>query len=135
MQAAMTTSGRKGIPIPLITTVLTLIAYAAHLYIREATSLEPGAPARLAVTGVLVVTFAAHVIATVRMMRQFDEFTKAVHMTALTFAFPASMIALFAIGFFRAEGVLAEMDSRDLVALMLIAYAAGLTWAWRRYQR
>ena len=76
MQAAMTTSERKGIPIPLITTVLTLIAYAAHLYMREATSLEPGAPARLAVTGVLVVTFAAHVIATVRMMRQFDEFTK-----------------------------------------------------------
>lgn len=131
----MTTSERKGIPLPLITAVLTLIAWSAHIAIRETTTLEPGAPLRLAATGVLVLTFAAHVIATVRMMRQFDEFTKAIHTTALTFAFPASMIALFAIGFFRAEGVLAEMDPRDLVMVMLLLYAAGLTWSWRRYQR
>lgn len=134
MQAVMTTSERKGIPLPLVTAVLTLVAWAAHIAIREGTTLEPGAPMRLAATGVLVVAFAAHVVATARMMRRFDEFTKAIHFTALAFAFPASMIALFAIGFFRAEGLLAEMDPRDLVMLMLIAYAGSLTWAWRRYQ-
>jgi hypothetical protein len=134
MQAAMTTSERKGIPLPLITTVLTLVAYGAHIWVREATSLEPGAPLRLAVTTALVIAFAVHVIATVRLMRSFDEFTKAIHFTAMAFAFPASMVALFAIGFFRAEGLLSEMDPRDLVGLMLIAYALGLTWAWRRYQ-
>jgi hypothetical protein len=29
--------------------------------------------------------------------------------------------------------LLSEMDPRDLVAIMLLAYAGGLTWAWRRY--
>ena len=134
MQAVMTTSERKGIPVPLITAVITLVAYGTHIAIREATSLEPGAPMRLAATAALVVAFAAHVIATVRLMRRFDEFTKAIHFTAIAFAFPASMVALFAIGFFRAEGLLGEMDPRDLVMLMLIAYAGGLAWAWRRYQ-
>lgn len=134
MQAVTTTSERKGIPLPLITAVITAAAYVAHIAIREATSLEPGAPMRLAATGILVVAFAGHVIAMVRMMRQFDEFTKAIHFTALAFAFPASMIVLFAIGFFRAEGLLGEMDPRDLVMLMVLAYAGGLAWAWRRYQ-
>ena len=134
MQATFTTSERRGIPLPLITAVIALIAYAAHIAVRETTTLEPGAPLRLAATVVLVAAFAAHVIATVRLMRRFDEFTKAIHFAALTFAFPVSMIALFAIGFFRAEGLLGEMDPRDLVGLMIIAYAVGLTWAWRRYQ-
>ena len=134
MQATFPTSERKGVPLPLITAVLTVVAFGAHLAVREATTLEPGAPMRLLATGVLVAVFAAHIIATVRMMRSFDEFTKTIHVTALTFAFPASMIALLAIGFFRAEGLLSEMDPRDLVGLMLVAYAAGLMWAWRRYQ-
>ena len=134
MQAVMTTSERKAVPFALVTTVLTLVAYAAHIWVREATTLEPGAPLRLAVTGALVAAFAAHVFASVRMMRSFDEFTKTIHVAAVTFAFPASMVALFAIGFFRAEGLLSEMDPRDLVGLMVIAYGVGLTWAWRRYQ-
>lgn len=38
-------------------------------------------------------------------------------------------------GFFRAEGLLAEMGPRDLVLLMLAAYAGGLAWGWRRCGR
>lgn len=133
MQAAMTTANRKAIPIPLVTAALTIIAWAVHIAIREGASLEPGAPARLVATGALVLAFAAHVIATVRLMRQFDEFTKTIHLTAIAFAFPASMIVIFALGFFRAEGLLGDMDARDLVGVMLVAYAGGLAWAWRRY--
>ena len=66
-------------------------------------------------------------------MRKLDEFQKTVHLNALAFAFPVSMIAMFALGYFRAEGLLSEMDPRDLVGVMLLAYAGGLTWAWRRY--
>lgn len=133
MQAAMTTANRKAIPIPLVTAALTIIAWGVHIAIREGASLGPGAPARLVATGVLVLAFAAHVIATVRLMRQFDEFTKTIHLTAIAFAFPASMIVIFALGFFRAEGLLGDMDARDLVGVMLVAYAGGLAWAWRRY--
>lgn len=135
MQAAVVSPERKRIPLPLVTAVLTVAIWAAHIAIRETASLVPGAPVRLAVTAALVLAFAAHVVVTIRVMRRsLDEFQRAIHTTAILFAFPASMIALFAIGFFRAEGLLAEADPRDLVALMLVAYAGGLAWAWRRYQ-
>ena len=133
MEAAVATTTRKRIPAPLITTIVTIGVWAAHIGVREATSIPPGAPARIALTTALVIAFAAHIIVTARSMRQFDEFTRTVHLTAVAFAFPAAMIAMFAIGFFRAEGLLAEMDPRDLVALMLVTYGAGLFWAWRRY--
>jgi hypothetical protein len=133
MEAAVAVSTHKRIPAPLVTAVLAVVAWASHIAVREATSIPPGAPLRLAVTAALVLAFAVHVITTVRAMRHFDEFTRTVHLTALAFAFPATMIAMFAIGFFRAEGLLAEMDPRDLVALMVMTYGAGLTWAWRRY--
>ena len=132
MQAALRNE-RKSIPIPLITAVVTLAAVIAHIWVRERMTLEPGSPLRLLVTAVLVAAFAAHVVATVRAMRQLDEFQKTVHLNALAFAFPVSMIAMFALGYFRAEGLLSEMDPRDLVGVMLLAYAGGLTWAWRRY--
>lgn len=133
MEAALTHPHRKSIPLALVTALVTVAAYAAHIAVRELTGAAPGSPVRLALTAALVTAFAAHVIVTVRMMRRLDEFQKAVQLSALSFAFPASMIALFALGFFRAEGLLSEMDPRDLVMIMLLAYAAGLTWAWRRY--
>ena len=133
MEAAMTKPDRKPIPLALVTALITIGASAAHIGVRALTSAAPGSPVRLAVTAALVLAFAAHVIVTVRMMGRLDEFQKSVQFTALAFAFPISMIAFFALGYFRAEGLLSEMDPRDLVVVMVVAYAAGLTWAWRRY--
>lgn len=65
MQAAVASPERKRVPLPLVTAVLTVAIWAAHIAIRE---------------------------------------------TASTLD-----------------------DPRDLVALMLVAYAGGLLWAWRRY--
>jgi hypothetical protein len=136
MEAMVSARAQRRIPAALVTAVITVLIWSAHLAVREATNLEAGAPLRLAMTGALVLAFAVHVIVTARLFRrQFDEFQQAIHMTALAFAFPASMIAMFAIGFFRAEGLLADMDPRDLVMLMLLAYAGGLAWAWRRYEK
>ena len=135
MQAAASLSARHKAPAALVTAVITVLAFVAHIGVREFTTLPPGAPVRIALTAALVAAFAAHVFVTARMMRRLDEFQRAVQLSALAFAFPASMVLLFAIGFFRAEGLLAEMDPRDLVFLMIAAYAGGLAWAWRRYGR
>jgi hypothetical protein len=132
MEAAVAATSKR-IPAPLVTTVITIAVWVAHIYAREGLALAPGAPLRLAITGALIAAFGAHVFVTVRMMRQFDEFTRAVHSAALAFAFPVSMVVMFAIGFLRAEGLLAGLDPRDLAALMLVTYAIGLTWAWRRF--
>lgn len=135
MQAAMSLPDRRRIPVTLVTAVLTAVVWAAHIGVREFSTLEPGAPLRLVLTAAVVVAFAAHVYVTARAMRTLDEFQRAVQLSALAFAFPVSMIALVAVGFFRAEGLLGEMDPRDLVLLMVLAYGAGLAWAWRRYGR
>ena len=135
MQAAAVLNARHKTPAALVTAVVTVLAFVAHIGVREFTALAPGTPLRVALTVSLVAAFAAHVVVTARMMRRLDEFQRAVQLSALAFAFPVSMVALFAIGFFRAEGLLAEMDPRDLVLLMVAAYAAGLAWAWRRYGR
>ena len=132
MEAAVATTSKR-IPAPLVTTVITIAIWSAHLYAREGLSLAPGATLRLAITTALIMAFGAHVFVTVRMMGRFDEFTRAVHSAALAFAFPVSMVALFAIGFLRAEGLLSGLDPRDLAAVMMITYAVGLTWAWRRF--
>lgn len=134
MQAAATIHERRRIPAALVTAALTVAAFAAHIGVREFTSLEPGTPPRLVLTAILVAAFAAHIYATARAMRSFDEFYKAVHVSAVTVAFPLSMVALFAIGFLRAEGLLAEMDPRDLVLLMVLSYGGALAWAWRRFE-
>ncbi len=73
MQAAATLNQRNRVPAALLTAALTIIAFGAHIGVREFSSLEPGAPLRLALTAALVVAFAAHVYTTVRAMRSFDE--------------------------------------------------------------
>lgn len=135
MEATVVQRHRQPIPAALVTALIAMLAFAGHIGVREFTGLEPGAPIRIVLTAALVAAFAAHVVVTTRLMRQLDEFQRAVQLSALAFAFPVSMIALFAVGFFRAEGLLGEMDPRDLVMLMIVAYAGGLAWAWRHYGR
>ncbi|MDQ3068279.1 MAG: hypothetical protein M3R55_00940 [Acidobacteriota bacterium] len=134
MQATLTVPARRMIPASLVMAVLTAAMFATHIGLREFTTLHPGDPIRLTATSVLVLAFAGFVWTLVRGMKELDEFQKEMQLSALTFAFPASMVVLFAIGLFRGEGLLARMDPRDLVGVMLIAYAIGLAWAWRKYR-
>lgn len=67
-------------------------------------------------------------------MRSLDEFQKHVHFLALAIAFPVGLVALFALGYFRAEGLLQGADSRDLPIILILAYAGGLLIAWRHYR-
>lgn len=133
MQAAASLNQHR-VPAALVTAALTLAAFAAHIGVREFSSLEPGAPLRLGLTAALVAAFAVHILVTARAMATLDEFQRAVHMSAVSVAFPISMVALFAIGFFRAEGLLGELDARDLAMVMVLAYGGALAWAWRRYE-
>jgi hypothetical protein len=57
-----------------------------------------------------------------------------VHALALAIAFPCSLVAVFTLGYLRAEGLLAGADPRDLPLVMIAVYAVSLALAWRRYQ-
>jgi hypothetical protein len=111
----------------------TVLFWTFHLYAREFMRLQPGDPIRLALTVALVLAFLWLVIEQVQQSRHLDEFHRQVQYLALGIAFPAALVVLFALGFFRAEGLFAGADSRDLFMVLILGYAAGWTIAWRRY--
>jgi hypothetical protein len=125
----MTTKSR---PLILMPTILTLLLWGTHVYIRSIW--DPGDPFRLAVTLLLVAAFAWVVFEHVKQLRGVDEYHKQVHCLALAIAYPCALVLLFALGFFRAEGLFQRGDSRDLPMILLLTYAIGLTIAFKRYQ-
>jgi hypothetical protein len=111
---------------------LVLGVLVVHVLLRE--QYAPGHPLRLAATVVLAACFALLIWAEVRVISSQDEFTRSVHALALAIAFPCSLVAVFVLGYLRAEGLLAGADPRDLPLVMVAIYAGGLALAWRRYR-
>ncbi len=124
---------KRRLPGVLYATGATIFLWGAHLYVREFMKLEPGDTLRLIITSALVLAFLWLVIEQVRLSRHLDEFHRQVQYLALGIAFPVALVLTFAIGFFRAEGLFAGADSRDLFMILILSYAAGWTIAWRRF--
>jgi hypothetical protein len=109
-----------------------VMLWILHFVTREA--LPAGDAGRLAVTVALLASLVALVWLQARLIRSKDEFTRSVHLSALAIAFPLSLLAVFAFGLLDGEGLLDWFDTRDLPAVMLVSYVAGITLARRRYQ-
>jgi hypothetical protein len=112
---------------------LTVVVYGTHIYLRE-TGHPPGGQVRMAATWALIASVAFYIYAQVQVFRHLDEFERQVHFLALAIAFPSSFLAMFAVGFLRAEGYFAGADPRDLFGIMGMAYAIGLAIAWAKYR-
>jgi hypothetical protein len=107
----------------------TAVLYVAHGVVRD---LRPvGHPLRLTLTLMLVMSFAFTIRVMARQLVAEDEFHRQVLLSTLTFAFPASLIAAFAIGFFMNEVGQHWADPRDLPSVMLVTYIMGYSAAWR----
>jgi hypothetical protein len=100
----------------------------SHL-LKEFRHLPAGASERLIVTGLLLLSFLWMIVEQVLQSGKMDEF----HRQVQYLAFPMSLVCIFAIGFFRAEGLFMGTDSRDLFVVLLFSYAAGWTIAWKKY--
>lgn len=104
---------KRSVPFPpvLVAVGTTILILLAHIFVRS--RFDPGAPIRLLLTSALVICFAWVIWEQVRVMRSLDEFQKHVHFLALAIAFPIGLVMLFALGYFRSEGLLQGLDSRD----------------------
>jgi len=112
---------------------LFVIVWAAHLFIRPA--YQPGDAVRIAATTALTLAFGLFVFLQFRLISTLDEYQRQLHTMALTIAFPVSMVAIFAFGFFLREGFLAEYDDpRDLAGMMVFVYLLGYLIARWRYR-
>ncbi len=63
-----------------------------------------------------------------------DEYQRQIQLFALAIGFPLSLVTAWAIGYFRAEGLLAGRDPRDLPLVLFIPYAIGFLVAWLKYR-
>jgi hypothetical protein len=94
----------------------------------------PGHPLRLLVTTLLLVSFAGFIFVYAKMLSNMDEYARQIQLFALAIGFPLSLVLVWGIGYFRAEGLLQGADPRDLPAVMLASYAVGFGVAWLKYR-
>ena len=124
---------KRSVPRAALAITITVILWALHIYLREGLSLPPGDRTRLIVTTILVLSFAWAIFEQVQIFRNMDEYHRQVQFLALANAYPCGLVLTFAIGFFRAEGFLADLDPRDLPAALLLSGGLGYFIAWKRY--
>src|SRR5688572_16369992 len=115
---------QRHLPRIVYATAATIVLWGAHLYAREFLRLQPGDTLRLTITSALVIAFVCLIVEQVRQSRHLDEFHRQVQCLALGIAFPLTLVLLFGLGFFRGEGLFAGADSRDLIMLPILSYAA-----------
>ena len=121
--------------LPAVTLVfcgLTVSLVVVHIVLRGI--YLPGHPVRLLVTGLMVAGFASFVFLYARLIATMDEYQRQIQLFALAIGFPLSLVTAWGIGYFRAEGLLAGRDPRDLPLVLLIPYAVGFLVAWLKYR-
>ena len=116
----------------LYASVLVTASWVAHIGLRG--MYGPGHPLRVLATVVLSAAVGLLVIAVIGAIRRLDEMQQQIQLLALAVAFPASLVAAFALGFLRSEGFFQHLDARDLPSVMVFLYAMGYIVARRRYR-
>ncbi len=122
----------KGSLAVLIFCALTVGLVVVHIYLRGV--YPPGHPVRLVATSAMMIGFASFVFLYVRLLGTMDEYQRQIQLFALAIGFPLSLVTAWGIGYFRAEGLLAGRDPRDLPLVLLIPYAIGFLVSWLRYR-
>lgn len=119
-------------PLVLVLCTLTIGLGITHILLRE--YYPPGHSIRLIVTSLMMLALASFIFVYSRLLASLDEYQRQIQLFALAVGFPLSLVLVWAIGYFRAEGLFQGNDPRDLPMVMLIAYAIGYALAWVKYR-
>ncbi len=122
---------RRGAAV-LVLCFVTVGLVVAHILLRGV--YPPGHTIRLLVTSLLVLAFASFIFVYTQVLANMDEYQRQIQLFALAIGFPLSLILAWAIGYFRAEGLLQGRDPRDLPLVLLIPYGVGFAIAWFKYR-
>jgi hypothetical protein len=122
----------KGSTAVLVFCGLTVGLVVVHILLRG--YYPPGHPLRLLVTALMMVGFASFIFLYARLLSRMDEYQRQIQLYALAIGFPLSLVTAWGIGYFRAEGLLAGRDPRDLPLVLLIPYGVGFVAAWLKYR-
>ena len=125
-------TSRRFPPLAFILCALTVGLGITHMLVRE--SYPPGHTVRLALTTLMVLSLASFIFFYSRLIASLDEYQRQIQLYALAIGFPLSLVLVWAVGYFRAEGLFQGSDPRDLPMLMLVAYGIGYALAWAKYR-
>ena len=125
-------SSRRFPPIALVLCALTIGLGITHMLVRE--SYPPGHTVRLILTALMVVALASFIFVYSRLIASLDEYQRQIQLHALAIGFPLSLVLVWALGYFRAEGLFQGGDPRDLPMVLMIAYGIGYAFAWIKYR-
>lgn len=112
--------------------ILTIALGITHMLLRE--YYPPGHTVRLVITTLMVLALASFMFVYSRLVASLDEYQRQIQLYALAIGFPLSLVLVWAIGYFGAEGLLQGRDPRDLPMVMLVAYGIGYGLAWMKYR-
>jgi hypothetical protein len=117
---------------PIVPGVIWGVTYIAA---RLALELELPARLRLVIAIVPVLPFLLALIGAIRGIRSMDELHRRVHLEALVFAFPLTLLFIMTLGLLElAVGLSADDWSyRHILPFLVMFYAFGLWRAWKRY--
>ena len=107
-----------------------------YIAARFALELELPARVRLAIALAPVLPFVVALVTAIRGIRAMDELHRRVHLEALVFAFPLTLLFITTLGLLElAVGLSADDWSyRHILPFLVMFYAFGLWRAWKRYQ-
>lgn len=125
-------TSRRFPPFAFIFCALTVGLGITHMLVRE--SYPPGHTVRLVLTTLMMVSLASFVFFYSRLIASLDEYQRQIQLHALAIGFPLSLVLVWAVGYFRAEGLFQGNDPRDLPMLILVAYGIGYALAWVKYR-
>lgn len=117
---------------PIVPGVIWGVTYIAA---RFALGLELPARVRVVIAVAPVLPFLVALVAAIRGIRSLDELHRRVHLEALVFAFPLTLLFIMTLGLLElAIGLSADDWSyRHILPFLVMFYAFGLWRAWKRY--
>ncbi len=113
--------------------VLWLVAYFACRWVLDHVELPVWA--RLIVALSPIVPFVIFLVLVISNVRSMDELHRRVHLEALAFAFPVSVVVIMVLGLLQLVIPFNQQrfNFRDVWGILWLLYLIGVSFTWRRY--
>jgi hypothetical protein len=117
-----------------VAAALMLVCFVASVFAIETLALPPAG--RIAAALLPAGALALFLVAEIRALRSLDEMQRRIHLEALAIAYPVGLVLVFTLGSLERAGFHVRFfeNPRDLWPLLVMPYAVGFLFAWRRYR-
>ena len=118
----------------IVAGIVWVVTYAVALWFLKQP--ETSVPLKFGLSLVPLIPFALFAMRFIGYVRNLDELHRRVHLEALAFAFPVTMLLLMTLGLMERGHLLSAEDwsYRNVWYYLPFFYLIGVTISWRRYR-